>query len=132
MRLRTRRVSERGYSVVNVIKKTKLYLQGQKMQNIFSLILLTAFIAESILFIILVVQGKDVDDSYFRKYKGNNLFLFTLAKASIVALVIYLILFPGGIVLGPGRFGGYIIGVLYSFVSFRFLRNSLTYYRKRV
>jgi len=98
------------------------------MQIIFSLILLIAFITESIFFIVLVVQGKDIDDSYFRKYKGNNLFLFTLSKAIIVAVVIYVILFPGGLVLGSGRLGGYIIGVLYCFISFRFLRN----YSKRV
>jgi hypothetical protein len=90
-----------------------------------------AFIAESIFFILLVVQGKDIDDSYFRKYKGNNVFIFTLIKALIVALVIYLILFPGGLVLGSGRLGGYIIGVLYCFVSYRFLRNCITHYRKR-
>lgn len=101
------------------------------MQTIFSLILLVTFIAESIFFIILVIQGKDNGDSYFRKYKGNNVFLFTLIKAIIVGLVIYLILFPGGLVLGSGRVGGYIIGVLYCFVSFRFLRNCKTYYSKR-
>ena len=93
------------------------------MQNIFSLILLIILIAESIYFVLSVVQGKDIDDSYFRKYKGNNLFLFTLAKATIVAVVIYIILFPGGLVLGSGRLGGYIIGVLYCFISLRFLRN---------
>ena len=97
------------------------------MQIFFSLILLVAFIAESLFFITLVVQGKEIDDSYYRKYKGNNLFLFTLAKAAIVAIVIYLILFPGGLVLGSGRLGGYIIGVLYCYISFRFLSN----YRKR-
>jgi hypothetical protein len=101
------------------------------MQNIFSLILLIILITESIFFIILVVQGKDIDDSYFRKYKGNNLFLFTLAKAIIVAVVIYIILFPGGLVLGSGRFGGYIIGALYCFISLRFLRNCRTYYCKK-
>ena len=102
------------------------------MQNIFSLLLFITFIAESIFFVISVVHGKDIDDSYFRKYKGNNLFLFTLAKAIIVAVVIYIILFPGGLVLGSGRFGGYIIGVLYCFIALRFLRNCRTYYSKRV
>ena len=97
------------------------------MQNIFSLILLLAFISESLVFIIMVVQGKEIDDSYFRKYKGNNLFLFTLAKALIVAVIIYIMLFPGGFV-GSGRLGGYIIGVLYCFISLRFLKN----YSKRI
>ena len=96
------------------------------MQILISLILFIAFIAESLFFIIMVVQGKDIDDSYFRKYKGTNLFLFTLTKAIIVAVVIYLILFYGGLV-GSGRFGAYIIGVLYCFISFRFLRKCISY-----
>ncbi|MBU1709885.1 MAG: hypothetical protein KKE17_07775 [Proteobacteria bacterium] len=102
------------------------------MQTIFSLILLIAFIAESIFFILLVVQDKEIDDSYFRKYKDKNLFLFTLAKAIIVGLVIYVILFPGGLVLGSGRIGGYIIGVLYCFIALRFSRNYRTSYRKNL
>ena len=90
------------------------------MQILFSLILFIAFIAESLFFITLVVKGKDIDDIYFRKYKGNNLFLFTLTKAITVAVVIYLILFSGGL-LGSGKFAAYIIGLLYCFISFRFL-----------
>ena len=102
------------------------------MQNIISFIIFLAFITESILFVLAVVQGKDIDDSYFRKYQGNNLFWFTLAKAATVALVIYIILFPGGLVLGSGRLGGYIIGGLYCFISLRFVRNYRTYGRKRI
>jgi hypothetical protein len=49
-----------------------------------------------------------------------------------VALVIYLILFPGGLILGSGRLGGYIIGGLYVFIAGRFLGNYLAYGRKRV
>lgn len=102
------------------------------MQIFFSLTVLIAFLAESILFVTSVLQGKEIDDSYFRKYKGHDLFLFTLVKAAMVALVIYLILFPEGLLLGSGRWGGYIMGVLYCFVAFRFLRNCHTYSGKRV
>jgi hypothetical protein len=102
------------------------------MRIILSLLILVAFLVESTFFVLSVVQGKDIDDRYFRKYRGNNLFWFTLAKATTVALVIYLILFPGGLILGSGRLGGYIIGGLYVFIAGRFLGNYLAYGRKQV
>jgi hypothetical protein len=102
------------------------------MQILLSLLIITACITESIFFILLAVKGQDIDDMYFRKYRGYNLFWFTLAKAIIVAVVVYIILFPEGLILGSGKLGGYIIGVLYCYIALRFLGNCRTYYRRRL
>lgn len=93
------------------------------MQHIFSLTMLVAFVVESAFFIIMTAKGNNVADSYFQKYKEKNLFLFTVVKGTIVALIIYIIYHPGGLVLGSGRIGAYIVGILYGFISVRFVWN---------
>jgi hypothetical protein len=89
--------------------------------------LVIVFITEALLFITMVVKKRQINDYYFNTYKEANLFSFTSQKAILIAFAIYMVYFPGGLVLKSGPTGGYVLGVLYTIIALKFAIRSIVH-----